>query len=122
MKKTKGDEKEQRGDERGEKVSGANWEAWVPLQPVLWRHSSVIITRRRSWCVSVWRGGEHFLDGWSNMKISGSFNCSGLFEVHASVCHPNYALHHQSFKVQRYTMCRSKATKRQFFLGLRFKV
>lgn len=57
-------------------------------------------------------GGEHFSDGWSNMKISGSFNCSGLFEVHASVCHPNYALHHQSFKVQRYTVFRSKATKK----------
>lgn len=34
--------------------------------------------------VRVWRG-EHFSDGWSNMKISGSFNCSGLSEVHASV-------------------------------------
>lgn len=29
------DENEGRGHERGEKVSGANWEAWLHLQPVL---------------------------------------------------------------------------------------
>lgn len=40
------DETEQRGDERGGKVSGANWEAWLSLQPILWSHSCVIITRR----------------------------------------------------------------------------
>lgn len=45
------DENEGRGDERGEKVSGANWEAWLHLQAILWSHSSVVMTRRSGLCV-----------------------------------------------------------------------
>lgn len=39
------------GDERGEKVSGANWEAWLYLQPILWSHSSMVMTQRSGLCV-----------------------------------------------------------------------
>lgn len=60
-----------KGDERGMKVSGANWEAWLNLQPILWSHGSVIITWHGGLvCVCVC-AGESASDGWSNAKISG---------------------------------------------------
>lgn len=69
-----GDGNEGRGDKRGEKVSGANWEAWLHLQPILWSHSTVVMTRRSGLCVYFCahvRGvSESISDGWSNIKIS----------------------------------------------------
>lgn len=64
-------------DERGGKVSAANWEAWASLQAILWSRSRVIITLRGGLgalvrecvCVCVCLWAESVSDGWRNIKI-----------------------------------------------------
>lgn len=88
--KKQGDEKEVKKDERQEKVSRANWEAWLYLQPILWSHSSAVMTRRSGlrvyFCECVWV--TECLRRVAQNKISSSSNCTEICDVRASACNP----------------------------------